>query len=643
MAKLTETMIVTRLREDIDAAEEVALQESRENANTYKFYRGKSMGNEIKGRSQIVSTDTFETVEWALPALMDIFEPAAMPEFEPQGVEDEEPAKRTTQLVRYQFWRLNDGETVLRRAIKDALLYRPGGVIKYCWEKEVENEPKSYEGLSGEELAGLAGDPSYNLKGATETPYGYDVEAEFKVIQFDGPRIYNVPPWEFLRHPNSTDIKDSPFIAHKKKVTVDYLRRMGKAGYFENVEKAVEDAENPAPDETQQQVFVEDGYNREEEKSNDKARQEVDLYECYVHMDVDGDGLLENRIIFLVGTTIVRNVENVYKYPPFICLRGIEDTHKFSGITIAEMMADLQKLRTFLLRQMVDNMAQANNTRKVYDPTRISHADLMNNVVGAAIRTTRPGVDVRTAIMELPAQPVNPVTFNVLEYVTALGEQRTGISKSFKGISDQYQTTASGQFQSINMASQRIRMIAKIFGTAMSDLFRAFVFMNKKFMTEAVTARFDNKTVEITPDDLEGRMDLQMNIFLGAATRQQKVVNLQQVLAILGQLQQIGIPVIDAANGKEFVTEIISAMELKGPERFLPLIWREDSETANQLMQQQQMQQAMLQGQGGAGGATIGSTAGSNGGSSATPNPSGAGVGIAANQPYSGSMVPGYQ
>jgi len=117
---------------------------------------------------------------------------------------------------------------------------------------------------------------------------------------------------------------------------------------------------------------------------------------------------------------------------------------------------------------------------------------------------------------------------------------------------------------------------------------------------------------------------------------------MQHVLAILGQLQQIGIPVIDAANGKEFITEIIGAMELKGAERFLPLIWREDAETGNQLMMQQQMQQAMIQ-EGGMGGTTAGSIAGTGGGGVATSNPSGAGGGNAATQPYSGSMVPGYQ
>jgi len=157
-------MIVTRLRR-ISTPPKTCPCKSPARTPFHKMYRGKTLGNEVKGRSQIVSTDTFETVEWALPALMDIFEPKQHPEFEPQGMEDIEAAKKTTQLTRFQFWRLNDGETVLRRAIKDALLYRPGGIIKYCWEKEVEKEPKSYEGLSGEELAFLAGDRTYRSMG----------------------------------------------------------------------------------------------------------------------------------------------------------------------------------------------------------------------------------------------------------------------------------------------------------------------------------------------------------------------------------------------------------------------------------------------------------------------------------------------
>lgn len=324
-------------------------------------------------------------------------------------------------------------------------------------------------------------------------------------------------------------------------------------------------------------------------------------------------------------------------------LRPIEDTHKFSGITLAEMVEDIQRLRTFLLRQMVDNMAQAGNSRKVYDPTRINQADLMMNIPGSPIRT-KAGVRPGDAIMELPIQPLNPVAFTILEYATQLAEQRTGVTKANKGVGDQYQQTATGQLAAINQASQRVRQIAKIIGSGLSHLFRAMVLMNKKFLTKEVAIRLNEKKfLEIAPDDLEGNMDLALNVVLGAQSRQQTILNMQQLLAVLGQLAPVIPGVLDAANVKSIITEIVKAMGYKNTDRFLPQIFLGDADTGNQELQQKQMQQAMMEGGngGGSGGETAGSIANTNQGAIATTNPAGAGGGGAAWQPDSGGMVQG--
>ena len=152
MPKLDKEEIITRLKEDIRAAEEVRDQESIDNADVYKYYRAKKQGNEQRGRSQIVDTTVFETIEWIIPAIMDHFDQSnGNPTFEPVGPEDEVAAEGMTNLVRYQFWRQNEGELELSIALKDALMYHPGGVIKYWWEKKGSHSPKSYSGMSGED------------------------------------------------------------------------------------------------------------------------------------------------------------------------------------------------------------------------------------------------------------------------------------------------------------------------------------------------------------------------------------------------------------------------------------------------------------------------------------------------------------
>ena len=652
MPKLTQEEIIHRLREDIEASERVRDTESVQNAKAYEYYRAKTMGNEVDGRSKIVSSDVFETVEWMLPALMDIYSAEnGVPEYEPVGPEDVEAAEAMTELVRYQFWRQNDGESILRQAIKDCLMYRPGGIIKYCWEKAVKKESHSYEGLLPDEAQYLIGAEDVEsavideVKDGDGYTFAYNVNIERNLVEYDGPKLHLIPQNEFLRHPHAKSLDDAPFVAHKKKCTADYLRRMEKTGYYKNVEKAIEEngGEGEATDYAEEIRFTTDSLDKGAEPSGDPARQMFDLYESYIQIDEDGDGILENRIIVTVGDVILRDVENPYGRAPFVVLRPIEDTHKFSGITLAEMVEDIQRLRTFLLRQMVDNMAQAGNSRKVYDPTRINQADLLMNLPGSPIRT-KAGVRPADAIMELPMLPLNPVHFTVLEYATALAEQRTGVTKANKGVGDQYQQTATGQLAAINQASVRVRQIAKIIGTGMSQLFRAMVLMNKKFLTRSVAIRLnEQKFLQISPDDLEGKMDLVLNVVLGSQSRQQTVINMQQLLAVLGQLVPILPGVLDAGNVKTIITETVKAMGYKNADRFLPAIFQTTTDMGNMAIEQKQMRQAMMEGgmSGGTGGETVGSIAGTNQGAIATVNRTGAGGGEAAMQHGSGGMVQG--
>ena len=642
MPKLDDDRILTLVWEEIHKAEEVAQIESTENARLYKRYRAKTMDNEVKGRSQIVDTTVFETVEWIMPALEDIFsEENGIPEFEPQGPEDEAPAEAMTQLCRYQFWRQSDAVTPLRMAMKKGLLFRPGGIIKYCWEKDVSSESKQWRDVPPELMMQMSmmGDRYQAKKVMPNDTGGFDVDGVQRTVEYDGPRFYSVPDGEFLRHPNSRNIKSSPFVAHKTKVTVDWLNRKKDVPGWKNIKDVVDSSDmggmsTTDPSYSQEVMAHQDKLGYNPEFSSDPARKEYTMYECYIQIDEDGEGLLESRKINVINRVILFDEINEYKTPPFIKLCAIDDIDKFSGITIAEMVEDIQKLRTFLMRQMVDNMAQANNSRKVYDPTVINQADLLNNIPGGAIRV-QPGVDVRTAITELVTQPFNPVTFSVLEYATSLTEQRTGVNKSSKGVGDQYNETFHGQMASLNQASQRIRMIAKIMATGLTDLFRAMVYMNKKFQSSRVVMRLEDKYLEIMPDDLEGRMDLILHVILGQSSRQQTLVNMQTLMATLGQLAQIGIPAIDAKVSNNIVREMVRSMGYKNVERFLPDAFLKNPDQVSQAM----TQNALTAGGGnGSGGATVGSTANTGGGAVATGNPSGAGVPSPAIQPGAGQV-----
>lgn len=569
---MTDDEIVNHLLEDIRASESVAQVESEGNAKIYQLYRAQRMGNEVNGKSKLVSSDVYECVEWLAPALASVFtESNGVPSFTPVGQEDEAATEMMSELIKYQFYRQNEGESLMLDTIQDSLMYRPGGVVKWRWEKKGRTEQKKLDDLTEDELVLLAAHKDVSITKYELTETGYNVDVERTFVDYDGPRFELLAPWEFLRHPNYKDIETSPFVAHKKRVTIDYLRRMEKFGFYKNVDEAIEGGAPVLGDDyTEQKIYTSDGYNRDAEPSSDEARKEVTLYECYTQLDTDGDGLLDNRIIFLVGRTIIRNVENVYGRPPFSVIRCIKDTHKFSGIPISEYVIDLQRLNTFLLRQTIDNIAQSNNARKVVNPKVVNMGDLLDNRSGASIRV-KDGVDVRTAIMELTTNPVNASVMSFFGIVKGLGEQRTGISQTFKASGDVHNQTATGQNLAIQQASTRVRKMARIMAEGWKDLFRAMLMMNKKFLTEELTLRITNsKSIDIRPDDLEGRIDIDVNVLQGSNSKQQTINNMSQLLAIGGQIMALGVPILDQKNTSKMFEEIVKNMGYKDTEQFMP-------------------------------------------------------------------------
>ena len=103
-----------------------------------KYYLGEKFGNEIDGRSEIVTTDVRDTIEYIMPSLMRIFTTHHnIAEFEPQGPEDVQMAEQATNYVNYVFNKQNNGFKVLYDVFKDALISKTG-IIKHYWEEKTE-------------------------------------------------------------------------------------------------------------------------------------------------------------------------------------------------------------------------------------------------------------------------------------------------------------------------------------------------------------------------------------------------------------------------------------------------------------------------------------------------------------------------
>src|SRR5690348_10019820 len=102
-----------------------ALSEQRRQAMQY--YYGQPYGNEVDGRSQVVTTEVKDAVEGILPSLMKIFTSSdEIVRFDAQNPDDEQAAQQATDYLNYLFSRKNNGFVVLYCLFKDALLQKTG-------------------------------------------------------------------------------------------------------------------------------------------------------------------------------------------------------------------------------------------------------------------------------------------------------------------------------------------------------------------------------------------------------------------------------------------------------------------------------------------------------------------------------------
>jgi len=137
MAKMRDSEILALLGQQLDQSlGYLSGKIPQERRAAFKYYLGEPYGNEVEGRSQVVSQDVLEVIESILPSLLRIFTAGEqIVRFEPKGPEDQQVADQCTDYVNYVFMKDNPGFLILYNLFKDALLQK-NGFVKHFWLEE---------------------------------------------------------------------------------------------------------------------------------------------------------------------------------------------------------------------------------------------------------------------------------------------------------------------------------------------------------------------------------------------------------------------------------------------------------------------------------------------------------------------------
>jgi hypothetical protein len=526
------------------------------------------------GRSSAVSFDVSDTIDGLMPSLMEVFFGGDdVVQFAPVGPEDVKQAEQETDYVNHVFTQLNNGFLILYTMVKDALLSKVG-VVKIWTEEEEDYEEETYFDQSPDVLAAVMQDKGVEVVEHTEHDGLHDLKIKI-VKKKKCHKVEPVPPEEFGIARNAKTIKDTSYCYHETKRTVGDLI---DAGYDQDQIMALpSDSEFNDNEEVRARDTVDESSVDNSDRLN-KMMRLITVTEHYIRADLDGKGEV---CIYKVttgggaGDVLTLNkkpdIEKV-DYIPFAGMTPCPIPHRFFGRSVADMVMDIQRIKTALMRGMLDNIYKHNNPRPVVseDHAGISTIDdLLTHAHGAMIRVKQ---DAGAAIQWQVVPNIADSIYPALQYMDATREWRSGVTRQGQGIdANALQNQSATAVNQMHSAAQaRMKMIARIFAeTGIRDMFALLHAEIRKHGNAAETVRLRNQWVPVDPRQWKTRKDLTINVGLGTGNKQEKVGQLMMLIGLQREALVAGKSnLVNDANLFNAAKELTKLLDYKDPELF---------------------------------------------------------------------------
>lgn len=509
-----------------------------------RFYRGDNFGNEQKGRSSVVLHDLAETIDWMMPVLMRMFFFTAnvvrytdtTPESEAQGF-----GRNATRSVNELFREQLSGFRVTHDWIKSALMYKIG-VIK-LWVEEVR-EPRFHTmNLTWPQVYALLDAPESEVEIVALSAPWQAPDPEFPQQQTEmmevqvkewrqtkRVRLETVAPEEFLICRDARTLDDETrFCCHKRRISKGALYSMGVpwdvVASLPQDQGSVYDGRRETRMEDEETTIGDSAYR------TDEASQMVMFFEGYMRVDYDGDGYAELRKVWAAGSSsglqIIGN--EIVETNPMVAITPKPMPHKFHGRSVYDDVEDLQRIRSTLMRCMLDNIYLTNAPRWQVLEGEADIDRLLDALPGGVIPVT-----TMDAIKPLEAAPLSSWVMDTLNYTQEVRENRTGVSRiSASTLSSTQNQTAMGVSQVFEAAEARISLVAQIIAECgFRELFRKIPRILKASGMEPSQIRVGDEWVVFDPAMWPDDLRCSVEVGLSPGQTEQRIQRLMLILSL---------------------------------------------------------------------------------------------------------------
>jgi hypothetical protein len=542
-----------------------------------KLFKGDLPTAPDKERSAVVSFDVRDAIRSIMPSLMRVFfGPERVVEFLARGREDQALARQQTDVVDLVVREDNKGFLVFYSWFKDALRNRLG-FAKWWWEDNHEVKEEPFESVTLAEIGEITqileqevgvdevdldvSDP-YLIEGEEV----YDIVARYRSndgrVRFD-----SVPPEEMLWSPEARDKDGAMLIGHVRDVPADMLRAMDDLDQAV-VESAAGDAQEgrlrSEPDNARR--FADEGTSPVSgEETRDESTELTQYAELWARVDVNGDGIGELRLFKCVGSDWeIANGDGYGELTdevPFAPLCPEPEPHAIMGLSITDIVQDIQKVKSYVLRASLDSLAHAIDPVTEVVASEVNMRDVMSRALSRVIRVKRP-----QQVREVPHRWVGGEGLEMLSYLDSMKEDRTGRGKAAQGLDPSVlqSSTKAAVMATVSGSQQQLELIARIFAeTGVAELYKGILRLLVKHQdqTRRRIVRLRGEYVPMDPSKWDATMDVRVNVALGSGLIEDKIATLGQIYESQLGLIQMGAPIV---SWRGIRTTLAKMVELGG-------------------------------------------------------------------------------
>lgn len=526
-----------------------------------------------KNWSTAVSRDVRAQMSKAMPSVLrTFFGSDKVVEFRPVGPNDEEGAEQATDY--HNQYVLNEAGAfdAIYDGCFDAFLLR-NGVLHWFIDEKTSVVGSKHTGLNEMALAEFADD---NIEILEQREYPgpegpmYDIKIK-RTVKDRKPRLVAVPLDEFLISSDALCVEDARLVGQTRPVSRSDLVAMGyDKDKVDSLPVAGENLYSEA------ERYSRRKYDNRTKTPEEQENEKIDYFDLYVKLDFDGDGIAETRHVCMAGALKAENIlVNEYASDaPYADLTAERTPHQWEGVSIADDVIEIQRVKTALLRYGLDNVYWQNTRQPIVNADKIENPEaLMRPEFGRPIMLKN-GALPKDAIAYNEVPFVAAPILQMIEYWDGQASDRTGIDDASAGLPpDALQNvTAKASALMEQKGIARIEMLVRnIAKGGLKKAFRGLLKLSIENQDKARTVRLRDQWVEIDPRSWNADMDATVNTGLGAGTRERDMMVMQGIMTIQEKLLA-GFgpdnPFVKPDNVWAAVSGLVEASGLRTPGRY---------------------------------------------------------------------------